>query len=111
MIKPFVGHTVLFHPERPHDAAKNTLYAFELGDLGDQPMAATIVYVWTDRCVNIAGFDHKGKLFQAEVVTLVQQGDEVPVNGHYCEWMPDAKRIARLKDEEARRAKPVKAAV
>ena len=54
---------------------------------GDQPFAATVAYVHSDRMVNLSYFDHDGLGWSQTSVPLVQEGDEKPV-GMYCEWMP-----------------------
>lgn len=48
------------------------------------PFDAHIVYVWSDTCINIAGFDHNGNPFVRTSVPINQtQGA-----GAWCEWMP-----------------------
>lgn len=54
---------------------------------GDQPMDATVVYVWGDRMVNLRVTDHDGNTFIVTSCTLVQEGDATPGNRH-CQWMP-----------------------
>lgn len=82
MITPTVGRIVWYHPkgELPHA----------------QPFAAIIAHVWSDTCVNLAIFDANGKPMSAPPtsVLLVQEGQEVPSGGHYCEWMPYQKQQA-----------------
>ena len=53
----------------------------------DQPHMATVCYVWNDRMVNLAGFDHNGNPYKATSVTLRQEGDAQPLYPH-AEWMP-----------------------
>jgi len=78
MITPTIGRKVWFRPNKAESMARN----------GDQPMDATVVYVWNDRMVNLVIFDHVGGQHMRPCV-LLMQGDEsyVPVNS-YCEWMP-----------------------
>ena len=56
--------------------------------MGNQPLDATVVYVWGDRMVNLMVLDHNGNQFLATSVTLLQPGEEPPTVGHYAEWMP-----------------------
>ena len=80
IIPPSIGRVVLFHP-RPMLVATKTNY-------GDQPMDAHVVYVWNDRMINIAGFDHDGNPFKLTSVRLVQEGDEPAQEGEsVCTWM------------------------
>lgn len=59
----------------------------DVASYGDQPMDATVIYVWHDRMVNLRVTDHAGNTFALSSVTLVQQGDATPSCRH-CEWMP-----------------------
>ena len=57
-----------------------------------QPFAVRIVFVHGIRSVNIAGYDHIGRLFNREFVTLIQPDDDAS-NDHEawagnCMWMP-----------------------
>lgn len=76
MIKPSVGRVVWFTP-----------YADAENYHGDQPMAAIVTYVFGDRMVNLAVFDHNGNSKPYTSVTLVQEGDPRP-DGRFAEWMP-----------------------
>lgn len=80
MIKPTVGRVVLFRP-----SAEQVIPEFIW--FKDQPCAALVTYVWGDRMVNLAVFDHGGKEHKFTSVPLVQEGDPVSAY-HYCEWMP-----------------------
>lgn len=72
MIKPTVGRVVWFRDAR----------------MGDGPFAAHVSYVWNDRMVNLMVINANGAPFAETSVTLVQEGDETPDEGCYCEWMP-----------------------
>jgi hypothetical protein len=80
MIKPTIGRVVWFHPgawdhvnlTRPDPS---------------QPLAALVVYVWSDRMVNLAVFDQNGIAHGRTSVPLVQEGDMVPAE-FFAEWMP-----------------------
>lgn len=86
IIKPTVGRKVWYR----HDGQT----AFDVNGgmvhpvaYDDQPMDATVVYVWSDRMVNLRITDHAGNTFSLTSVTLVQEGDHKP-SGAYAEWMP-----------------------
>lgn len=71
-IKPTVGRVVLYHPA-----------------LGmEQPFAATVSYVHSDRMVNIGYLDADGVHHSATSVPLMQPGDSASV-GYFphCHWM------------------------
>lgn len=44
--------------------------------------------VWSDRCINVAGFNEWGTQVSYTSVTLVQAGEPVPQAGPYATWMP-----------------------
>lgn len=69
------------------------------------PEAATIVYVWNDRLINVVGHDANGAPFTLHSVKLVQPGDEHPhaFGSPYAEWMPYQKGQA-AKTEQLERA-------
>ncbi|MCW2317470.1 hypothetical protein M2322_003029 [Rhodoblastus acidophilus] len=92
MINPTVGRVVWYRPgtfDREHGVAVN----------GDQPLAALVATVWSDRVVNLVVFDANGTTFSRSSVTLVQEGDAVPESREYCEWMPY--QIGQAKKHEA----------
>ena len=79
MITPSIGRVVWYVP--PH--------APEGEPANDpQPHAALVTYVWSDRMVNLAAFMPNGASYGLTSVTLVQEGDAIPVLGGYAEWMP-----------------------
>lgn len=74
IIPPTVGRVVwIRHADHPES---------------EQPEAGVVAYVHSDRCINVAGFDHNGQPFSKTSVTLVQQDDPTPTAGIYAEWMP-----------------------
>ncbi|MBY0237659.1 MAG: hypothetical protein K2W93_21950 [Burkholderiaceae bacterium] len=89
VIKPTVGRKLWYRP-----------CAHELTGLGamtaspGQPLDATVVAVWGDRCVNVQVLDVQGKAYTKMSVTLKQAGDQMPADkdgnevGGYVEWMP-----------------------
>lgn len=88
MIQPTIGRQVWYWPE---DADQST----------DQPGAATVCYVHSDRCVNLHVINHNGATFPAHEVRLLQPEDTDEVSGAFCEWMPYQKGQAQKTDELA----------
>jgi hypothetical protein len=69
----------------------------------DQPRAAIVVYVWTDRMVNLAVFDSNGVLYNRTSVRLVQdEGERVADSVPYAEWMPFQIGQAKRHDADTR---------
>lgn len=86
IIKPTIGRKVWYRPNgtsfiQPDGTFKSPV------SCGTQPMDATVIFVWSDRMVNLDVIDHMGNHFVATSVTLVQPGDPTP-SGSHCEWMP-----------------------
>lgn len=75
VIKPTIGRVVWFYPQHP-----NTVQI--------EPLCALIAKVWNTGCINLAYFNGDGIAKHATSVPLIQDGDPVPGNGFYCEWMP-----------------------
>lgn len=95
MISPTVGRKVWYTPA-PGDPHCNKL--------GAQPMDATVVFVHSDRMVNVAVFDHCGIAHAYPSVPLLQEGEATPT-GHYAEWMPYQKGQAARAEQLERGAK------
>ena len=94
MITPTNGRVVWFHP----NGTSRPGFSF----YGKQPCAAQVVYVHSDRMVNLAVNDHSGTHFPFSSVPLVQEGDDKPAPGTaYCEWMPYQKGQAARADTAA----------
>lgn len=87
MIKPTVGRVVWYWPRSPQQ--------------GSQPLAAIVAHVWSDTCVNLAIFDANGNamVYPSTSVLLVQEENERPSGGNFCEWMPY--QIGQAKKHEA----------
>ena len=83
MITPTVGRVVWY---RPRGHGEN-----------EQPLAAIVAHVWSDTCVNLAIFDANGSPMAnpPTSVLLLQDGNERPTGGQYCEWMPFQKGQAK----------------
>lgn len=54
---------------------------------GQQPHDATIVFVHSDSCINLACHDYNGNPYPKTSVPLVQEGEPTPDYG-YATWMP-----------------------
>ena len=95
MIKPTVGRVVLFHPGINFAGARPA---------AGEPLPALVCRVWSDRMINIGGFDADGNPFNATSVPLMQ-GDEpgAPADS-YAEWMPFQKAQASELQQRTRSA-------
>lgn len=93
MIKPSVGRVVWFTP------SVNEICIRVHTDKPPQPCAAIVAYVWHDRMVNLAVFDHNGNSFERTSVTLLQDDDPKPENGYFASWMPYQKGQAAKTEE------------
>lgn len=85
MIEPTIGRQVWYHGS----ADDKHLYKY-----GEQPMAATVVFVQDSRRVNLSVLDHAGLQHVYPGVPLLQDDDLIPNTGHYCQWMPYQKAVA-----------------
>ncbi len=93
MIVPTIGRKVWFWEHAPKD--------------GEQPLDATIVYVWSARLVNLFVVDHDGRPSARTSVPLLQDADPKPAAGMYAEWMGyQLGQAARTEQAEARAGKP-----
>lgn len=89
MIKPTIGRVVLIQ-KRPGSTDTT------------QAEPALVSYVWSDRMINVGGFDHNGIPFAGTSITLLQDDDEAPVGQCYAEWMPYQKgQAAKTEAAEA----------
>jgi hypothetical protein len=79
IILPAVGRIVWF---RPYNKKSVVLLDAE------QPCAAMVAFVWSDRLVNLTVSDHHGATCSRSSVRLVQDGDPIPDGEDYCAWMP-----------------------
>lgn len=86
MIAPTVGRVLHFYPGTRFTGVPA---------LDNQPLPAMICHVWSDTCVNIAGFDANGSPFALTSVLLVQEDNDIPPPGsNYACWMPYQKAVA-----------------
>jgi hypothetical protein len=90
MIKPTIGRCVLYYPSigQTSDVQHDPIIPFD----------AHVVYVHSDRCINVAGFDHDGNPFSATSVPLLQDDDPKPEGGRYVTWMDYQKGQAAKTD-------------
>jgi hypothetical protein len=77
MIKPTIGRVVWFQPSAQDGQPLRT-----------QPYPALVCYVHSDTLINVAYFNEGGTAGSATSVRLVQDGEDVPGNGYFAEWMP-----------------------
>lgn len=85
VITPTLGRIVWFTPSKGEHMATEK----------DGRCAAMVVKVHSDRLVNLTVFDANGHTTPRTSVPLVQEGDPLPTNGFYCEWMPYQKGQAQ----------------
>lgn len=84
IIKPTVGRVLWYWPT-DYDINQG-MFAYPGSD---QPFAATVAFVHSDRMVNLSVADHNGKVFEKRSARLLQPGDSVRGElAGYAEWMP-----------------------
>lgn len=86
MISPTVGRKVWYRPCPADIEGQGGNSKMEVN--GNEPLDATVVAVWGDRCINIAVLDIYAGLHERRSVTLIQEGDTPPSTGRYAQWMP-----------------------
>ncbi|MBB5204433.1 hypothetical protein HNQ51_001747 [Inhella inkyongensis] len=102
LIKPTVGRKVWYRPSLYDLAGPVPMSISGSVAAGNaQPLDATVLAVWGDRCINVQVLDITGKAFTKMSVTLKQEGDTMPVDSEgkevlgYCEWMPYQQSAAK----------------
>lgn len=104
MIQPTNGRQVLYVPS-PADLAGN----FGMVVQGTTPLAATVVAVHSERCVNLQVLDANAKAYQRWSVTLLQD-DDVPLQGSaYAIWMPYQIKAAAAEVGDVEKQVPIAA--
>lgn len=89
MISPTVGRKVWYRPsEQDKRNQHSTSTTPSMACNGTEPLDATVVAVWGDRCVNLAIFDICARVHERRSVVLKQEGDTIPDGTAYAEWMP-----------------------
>lgn len=94
MIKPTVGRKVWYRPSLNDLQGPIPMYMVGHPNTEPQPLDATVLAVWGDRCINVQVLDITGKAFTKTSVLLLQEGDPTPKTPEgnevfgYCEWMP-----------------------
>jgi hypothetical protein len=89
LITPTVGRKVWYRPTAFDQTGPGAMVVSH-----GQPLDATVLAVWGDRCVNLLVLDIVGKPFTKTSTTLIQDGDAKPTTpdgkdaGGYAEWMP-----------------------
>ena len=83
IIKPTVGRVLWYWPST-HDIEAG-MFAYPGSD---QPFTAQVVFVHSDRMINLLITDHGGGAHEKRSVTLLQAGDSVRDHAGYAEWMP-----------------------
>lgn len=86
MIKPTVGRSI--HVHRPMETSDPK-----------QPEIGFITYVWSDRLINVAGYNHNGVHFALPSLALLQD-DDVKPEGNFATWMPY--QVEKAKEEQPR---------
>lgn len=89
LIKPTIGRIVWYTP------GKNEV----LPRITGMALAAIIVGVWSDTCVNLTVFDANGNTHGKTSVPLMQDDNFVKGDGFYCEWMPYQKGQAEKTEQ------------
>lgn len=97
MIPPTNGRVCLYHP--------GTIDRHTMIVRDEQPMSASIAYVWNDRLISVSVADHNGNTYGRARVQLLQPGDEPPAPGTaFCTWMPYQLGQAGKTEEAEKRA-------
>jgi hypothetical protein len=78
-VTPSIGDSVLLHL----NGSKPTQAPVHANS--DQPLAATIAYVWGPAMVNLNVIDHNGNSHALTSVAFNQPGADAPASGMYCE--------------------------
>jgi hypothetical protein len=104
-IQPTVGRVVWYHP-CPGEVTEGFTHPKDR-----EPLPAIIARVVDDRCVSLTVFDGAGATHGRPYVRFVQEGEDLPEDGCYAEWMPyqigqakkdaDARQLAVASDREA----------
>lgn len=96
MIKPSVSRRVWYWPTE-----KQLFEGVLHQDDPQQALDAGVLFVHDDRKVNLFITDHWGRTLFLKGVQLLQEGDPIPVEGGYAQWMPYQVQAA-----DAAKAKP-----
>ncbi len=100
MIKPTIGRRVWYWPHT--QVAQG---GFTYSD-PKQPLDAGIAYVHSDRLINISVADQTGVMHSRTSVLLLQEGDQRPEQGGFCEWMPYQTGQAKQAASTAEKPRP-----
>lgn len=87
-IKPTIGRVVIVKRGSP--------------DAHPAGWPALVNRVWSDNCINVAGFNEWGTPFSFTSVRLLQDDEPAPAGDHwYAEWMPYQKAQAAKHEQPA----------
>lgn len=105
IIKPSIGRVVWYWPTQSEKTGAGVDLSLVFAS-NDQPLAATVAYVHSDKMVNLSVVDANGRQYSRTSVSLIQEGDIRPENGGFAEWMPYQinqanKQIAKAESEGA----------
>lgn len=93
IIKPTVGRKVWYRASKFDMQGPGGMQVQHVEGI-PQPLDATVLAVWGDRCINVQILDIMGRPFAKTSITLIQEGDATPKNMEggeaygYVEWMP-----------------------
>lgn len=100
MIAPTIGRRVWYWPsdyDRGIGPVASQHSVMKADDRG-LPCDAGICYVWGDRMVNLTVADHNGVMHSRCSVPLIQDGDVVPEQSGYAQWMPYQVQTAKKEE-------------
>lgn len=94
LIQPELGRVVYYYPSSQDDGIEG---------VGDMPLAAVIVQVWDERCVNLAVFDRAGALHSRTSVICYPEDQPMPRDCPRWAWRESqlAALVRHLEDPAA----------
>ncbi len=91
MIPPTIGRKVWYHPSQ-EDLNEGAVQFTQ-----NQPLDATIVYVWNDNSVNLLVIDHHGNGWRKSSVAI----NNTEGAAAWAEWLPDLFGQAKKEENKA----------
>lgn len=104
-ITPTIGRRLWYIPSTYDRGGMQTKPSSIIEASSDQPCDAGVVYVHSERLVNLIVTDHNGNTHKRTSVTLYQPGDDIPVDGGYAVWMTYQQAQAQPKPQGSTTAK------
>lgn len=98
IITPTIGRKVWFFG-LPWDVDNRNPGKYPIRIDTNRPMDATIIYVWSDRLVNLVVVDHGGQSWFMPYITLIPPGESMPSTIAHAEWMPYQMVQAKPKED------------